>query len=106
MLENLFIGKSKLAVKEVNEGEAYLLDVRRDDEWAEGHAPKAIHLALDRIQAGELPQLPKDAKIYVHCKAGGRAKSAIVILKKAGFTRLVNLGGLVDWQQGGGEIVK
>jgi rhodanese-related sulfurtransferase len=106
ILANLFTGKFKKAVEEVNSGKAYLIDVRHDDEWAAGHAKSAIHLDLDELEAGKLPNLPKDVKIYTHCKAGGRAKMANDALKKAGFTNLVCLGGLVDWQKGGGEVVK
>ena len=38
--------------------EAFLLDVREDDEWAAGHAPDAVHVRLGELGArvGEVPQ--------------------------------------------------
>lgn len=93
-------------MEEVNAGKAYVLDVRRDDEWAEGHAKPAIHLPVEQIQTGALPNIPKDAKIYTHCRAGGRAATAAGILKKAGYKDVTSIGGLADWQQAGGEVVK
>jgi rhodanese-related sulfurtransferase len=89
----------------VNSGEVALLDVRTDEEWARGYAKGAMHFDLVRLQAGELPDIAKDKSIYVYCAAGGRAEKAKVILEKAGYTNVINIGGLGDWQDAGGEVV-
>ena len=87
-------------------GDLVLLDVRTDDEWGVGRAKGAIHFKLSRLEAGELPDLPKDAKICTYCAAGGRAETAKNILTANGFLNVKNFGGLRDWKLAGGEIEK
>jgi rhodanese-related sulfurtransferase len=92
------------AVADVGAGKAVLLDVRRDDEWAAGHAKGAVHFELAKLEAGELPDIPKDAVVYVHCAAGARAQKAKEILEQNGWTNVTNIGGLKDWQEAGGPL--
>lgn len=91
------------AITEVESGKAILLDVRREDEWEAGHAESAIHFDSARVESGELPDLPKDKTIYVHCKSGGRAGRVAMILQNHGFQDVKNLGGLNDWISAGGK---
>lgn len=45
-----------------------LLDVRRTDEFEEGHIPKAINIPNESIGTEEIAQLPdKNQTIYVYC---------------------------------------
>lgn len=81
-----------------------LLDVRRDDEWEESHAKGALHWELARLQEGELPDIPKDTPLFVHCAAGGRAEQAKEILEQNDWTEVINIGGLKDWETAGGEV--
>ena len=84
---------------------ALLLDVREDDEWEAGHAPKAQHLPLGRVEA-EAGSLPKDQPIVAICRVGGRSEKAAVALKAAGFD-VVNLaGGMRAWAAAGQPVVK
>ena len=93
--------------REISEDEAVLMDVRTDAELIEdGYAVDSVHFELVRLQNGELPNYPKDKKIYVYCKAGGRAGKAEVILEENGFTDVTNIGGLVDWEAAGGEVMR
>lgn len=93
-------------IKEVKENQAIILDVRRDDEWAEGHIKGAMHYDIVRIENGEIPAIPKDTIIYTHCRGGWRATRAVEALEKAGFTKVVCLGGYSDWKDAGGEVVE
>ncbi|MEK7181191.1 MAG: rhodanese-like domain-containing protein [Patescibacteria group bacterium] len=93
-------------VEEIKNKESVLIDVRRDDEWNESHAAGALHFEIAKIEKGELPQVPKDKKIYLYCQAGGRAGCAKNILQKAGYSNVENLGGLKDWQAQGGAVEK
>lgn len=93
-------------VTKILKGEAFLIDVRSENEWQSNHAKGAIHFELSKIQEGETPALPKDAEIYLYCRSGSRSGVAKEILKKAGFTNVENLGGLSRWQTLGGEIEK
>jgi len=76
----------------------FVLDVRTEPEWANGHIPRAKLVPLDELEdrLRELP--PKDARILVHCAAGGRSLQACQILADKGYTRLLNLaGGMHAW---------
>jgi rhodanese-related sulfurtransferase len=95
---------SEVAARAVADTGAVILDVRRDDEWAQGHADRAVHWDIAKLQAGELPDIPKDARVYTYCAAGGRAGQAKSILEQNGWTSVVNAGGLKDWQAAGGAI--
>lgn len=93
--------------KEVLAGTAVLLDVRTELELEEdGYAPNSIHFDVVKIDEGELPDISKDKKIYVYCKSGGRAGRAEEILESNGWKDVVNIGGLVDWEAAGGEVVR
>ena len=52
-----------------------ILDVRRADEFAEGHIPGAINLPNESIGTNEIPELPdKNQLILVYCRSGRRSK--------------------------------
>ena len=81
-----------------------ILDVRRPDEFAEGHIPNAINVANESIGTDEIEQLPdKDQLILVYCRSGRRSKEAAQKLVKLGYTNIVEFGGILDWK---GEIEK
>jgi rhodanese-related sulfurtransferase len=80
-----------------------ILDVRRPDEFAEGHIPGAINVANESIGTAEIPELPdKDQLIMVYCRSGRRSKEASEKLVKLCYTNIVEFGGILDWK---GEIV-
>jgi rhodanese-related sulfurtransferase len=79
-----------------------ILDVRRPDEYAEGHIPGAINLPNEDIGVAEIPELPdKSQLILVYCRSGRRSKEAAEKLVKLGYTNIVEFGGILDWK---GEI--
>ena len=92
------------AVKMMAEETGYIiLDVRRPDEFAAGHIPKAINVPNETIGTAEIPELPdKDQLIMVYCRSGRRSKEASEKLVKLGYTNIVEFGGILDWN---GEIV-
>jgi rhodanese-related sulfurtransferase len=91
------------AVKMMAEKTGYIiLDVRRPDEFAEGHVPGAINVANETIGTAEIPELPdKEQLIMVYCRSGRRSKEAAEKLVKLGYTNIVEFGGILDWK---GEI--
>ena len=81
-----------------------ILDVRRADEYAEGHIPGAINVANESIGTAEIPELPdKSQLILVYCRSGRRSKEAAEKLVNLGYTNVVEFGGILDWK---GEIEK
>jgi rhodanese-related sulfurtransferase len=93
------------AVKMMETEKNYIiLDVRRADEFAEGHIPGAINVANEVIGTEEIPELPdKSQLILVYCRSGRRSKEASEKLVKLGYTNIVEFGGILDWK---GEIEK
>ena len=85
-------------------GGAILLDVREDDEWADGHAPEAIHLPMGQLsqRAGELP---KDRTIVCVCHLGGRSARVAQALNGAGWQALNLTGGMQAWMRAGLPVV-
>jgi len=93
--------------EEVNNGTAVLLDVRTDAELQTvGYAAGSTHFDLARLQAGELPSISQDITIYAYCKGGARAGRAKDILEQNDFTHVENIGGLVDWENAGGTVIR
>ena len=81
-----------------------LLDVRRDDEFEEGHIPGAINIPNESIGTEEIAELPdKNQTIYVYCRSGNRSKQASQKLVDLGYTDVIEFGGIIDYS---GEIEK
>lgn len=96
--------KEGQAVEDVGNDEAVLLDVRGDEEWSAGHAKGAIHWELARLEDGELPDIPKDARVYV-LGAAGPAETAEEILLQNDYNEVMTVGGLEEWENAGGEVI-
>lgn len=60
----------------------FVLDVRRDDEWARGHVVDAVHLPMHDLLT-RLRDVP-DGRALVHCASGFRASIAASLLDRAG----------------------
>lgn len=86
---------------EMSDREAYLVDVRGNDEWDAAHAKGALHLSVDRIMNGEVPTKDTSRKLYLYCASGVRASTAAMKLKASGYA-VENIGGLSGWKSAGG----
>ena len=85
------------------DGSLVVVDVRTQDEYAEGHIPGAICVPNESIvdaQPAELPDL--DQTILVYCRSGRRSKEAAQKLADMGYTEVFEFGGIIDWT---GEVV-
>ena len=75
-----------------------LLDVRTEEEYNEGHIEGATLLPLSTIKANVSSVVPnQDATLFVYCRSGVRSAEAVKTLMKLGYTRVYNLGGIIDW---------
>lgn len=76
-----------------------LIDVREEIEWQKGHIEGAILWPLSKLQAGDLPDIPKTRDIILLCQRGIRSKQAAHILKGHGLTNVFSLtGGYEAWE--------
>ncbi len=75
----------------------YVIDVRTQAEWDEGHMDGAILIPYNQIK-DRITEVTKDknAPIALYCASGGRSGRALLILKELGYKNLENLGGFGD----------
>ena len=75
-----------------------IVDVRRMDEYIEGHIPGAIcipHENIDQERPEKLPDL--DQIILVYCRSGNRSKQASEKLAAMGYRNVYEFGGIITW---------
>ena len=102
---NLFVRK------DINEGierylkeeNAVLLDVRTNEEYADGHIEGSINLPIGEIDRAGTVIADKDAPVYVCCRSGKRSERAAAYLKGNGYTKVNDIGGILSYN---GTLVK
>jgi len=83
---------------------AILLDVREQQEWSAGRAPKARHIPLGQL-ADRSRELPAGSTILTICRSGARSSQAARQLRGAGFTVINVSGGMRAWDHAGLPVV-
>lgn len=82
-------------VKQKLESGAFIVDVRTPDEFRDGAYPGAKNIPLSDI-GRRINEIPRDKPVVLYCRSGARSSSAARALKQAGYTDIVNAGGLSD----------
>ena len=81
-----------------------IVDVRRQDEYDEGHIPGAILIPNESITDKKPEELPDlNQIVLVYCRSGRRSKEASQKLADMGYTNVYEFGGINTWT---GEVVK
>ena len=81
-----------------------IVDVRRQDEYDEGHIPGAILIPNESIEDTRPDALPDlEQIILVYCRSGRRSKEAAQKLADMGYKNVYEFGGIIDWT---GDVVK
>ena len=81
-----------------------IVDVRRQDEYDEGHIPGAVLIPNESITDKQPEQLPDlNQVILIYCRSGRRSKEASQKLADMGYTNIYEFGGINTWN---GEIEK
>jgi phage shock protein E len=75
----------------------FVIDVRTEAEWNNGHLEGAILIPYDVIgeKIGTVAN-DKSGRIYVYCRSGRRSQIAKETLEKLGYKDVRNLGSLED----------
>jgi rhodanese-related sulfurtransferase len=94
------------AAKLLAEGYTYV-DVRSIPEYEQGHPQGAKNVPFMHFDAGRMvlnPEFmqvmeklfPKDSKLVIGCKSGGRSLQAATLLERIGYKNLVDMRGGFD----------
>ncbi len=83
-----------LAARARGERDFVLIDVREPVEYAINRIPGAVLIPKGEFVTGEaLPKLPADKQVVLHCKSGARSAEALAVVKGAGYSDAVHVGG-------------
>ena len=76
--------------------DAYIIDVREADEWADGHVEGSVHMAMQTVPE-RMAELPRDRRITVMCAVGARSAHVTSWLLEQGFDAVNVDGGIHAW---------
>lgn len=79
------------------DGGALLLDVRTREEFAERHLPGAVNIPVQELDKRMAEVGAKDKPVVIYCRSGRRSAQAATMLQKAGYQKLLDLGGIDNW---------
>ena len=87
--------------------DAILVDVRRDDEYINGHIENSINIDYMSDEfVDKTERLDKNMPIILYCRSGRRSYLSAIKLSKNGFKEVYNLeGGILGWIEVGNEVV-
>lgn len=76
------------------DGGVLFVDVRTDEEWADGHLRSALHLPVDTVAKSAATALPDKSKaLILYCASGRRARTAADTLRALGYMRVTAMAG-------------
>ena len=103
VLEQVALEVSVDEAFELREAGAFMLDVREDYEWVDGHLPGATWIPLGEL-ASRVDEVPQDQLVVVYCRSGNRSQVGRNTLLDAGFTNVTSMaGGFSTWAASGYE---
>lgn len=79
-------------------GEAvYMIDVREDEEVAQGIIAGAKHIPMGEIPS-RMDEIPRGNEVVFICRSGNRSQQVCQFLKQQGFDNMINMsGGMLQW---------
>ncbi len=88
--------------RRITEGEAVLIDVRPEEEYAAGHLPGALSISLEELER-RVGELPRNTPVFAYCRDRYcvLSQEASEFLNERGYrvTRLPE--GIVEWRASG-----
>ena len=86
-----------------------VVDVRRAEEWNEGHLPQAqfnIDALKEDFTAQAEATLSKEKTLAIYCRSGRRSKKAAEILSNNGFKVIELNEGITSWTNNNKTTIK
>jgi rhodanese-related sulfurtransferase len=75
-----------------------LIDVREDEEVAEGKIPEAAHIKMGEIP-DRLNEIDKDTEHIIICRSGRRSENVAFFLQDKGYKVKNMTGGMLEYNQ-------
>ena len=86
----------------MDQEEVIIVDVRSEEEYAQGHILHSLNVPLDQIT--DMKNYANvDDTLLVYCRSGNRSAQASEQLIKNGFIHVYDFGGIMEWPY---DIVK
>lgn len=79
-------------VRSLVENNAFIVDVREENEYAGGHLLNSVNIPLSQLRE-RMEEIPKDRPVYLHCRSSQRSYNAIMALQGHGYENLYNISG-------------
>ncbi|HLN77423.1 MAG TPA: adenylyltransferase/sulfurtransferase MoeZ [Nocardioidaceae bacterium] len=91
--------ETMLKERENGERDFLLVDVREPNEYEINRIPGSVLIPKgDFLNGTAIEKLPQDKQIVLHCKSGVRSAEALAVVKGAGFSDAIHVGGgVVAW---------
>jgi len=91
--------ETMLKERENGERDFVLVDVREPNEYEINRIPGSVLIPKgDFLNGTAFEQLPQDKQLVLHCKSGVRSAEALAVVKGAGFSDAIHVGGgVVAW---------
>lgn len=95
-LKEISPSEVKLLLKEGKK--VSLIDVREDEEVAEGKIPEAVHIKMGEIPE-RLNEIDKNEEHIIICRSGRRSENVAYFLQDQGFKVKNMTGGMLSFNQ-------
>lgn len=93
------------AVELIRAGEHTIIDVRTPEEFEAAHVVGAVNINVEEPGFAErIAELDPDEPYLLYCRTGRRSNLAAQQMAAAGFTDLVDAGGLADLARAGAPV--
>ena len=92
LLNNRYNQVPVTKVRELVENDAFIIDVREEDEYEEGHLLNSVNIPLSELRE-RTDEIPKDEPVYLHCRSSQRSYNAVLALQGMGYDNVTNISG-------------
>ena len=93
------------AVELIRAGEHTIIDVRTPEEFEAAHVVGAVNIHVEEPSfADRIAELDPDEPYLLYCRTGRRSDLAAQQMAAAGFTNIVDAGGLADLARAGAPV--
>ena len=79
-------------IRDLLKNEEFIIDVREKGEYERGHIKGVKNIPFSEIR-DRLDEIPKDKKVYLHCRSAQRSYNACLALGHLGFDNIYNVSG-------------